>query len=203
MGTRNLTMVQLGGKYVVAQYCQWDGYPSGQGKTALTFARANLKSKRGREKFASVLAKCTDADPETVKARYMECGHDGDEWVTMEVSDKFKAKWPWLNRDMGADILEAIQNSNGLDLHRNVDFAADSLFCEWAYVIDLDANTFEVYKGFNEKPLPASERFAGLEKDADSKYYPIKLLASWPLDSLPTIKEFLAIDKAEEEEEAA
>ena len=39
MGTRNLTCVFADGKYVVAQYAQWDGNPSGQGKTALNFLR--------------------------------------------------------------------------------------------------------------------------------------------------------------------
>jgi len=39
MGTRNLTCVVSGGKYIIAQYGQWDGYPSGQGVTALEFLR--------------------------------------------------------------------------------------------------------------------------------------------------------------------
>ena len=37
MGTRNLTVVYVDGEYRVAQYGQWDGYPSGQGMTCLKF----------------------------------------------------------------------------------------------------------------------------------------------------------------------
>jgi hypothetical protein len=43
MGTRNATIVIKDNKTKVAQYGQWDGYPSGQGVTALNFLRqANL-----------------------------------------------------------------------------------------------------------------------------------------------------------------
>jgi hypothetical protein len=37
MGTRNLTMVISKGEYKIAQYGQWDGYPSGQGSVVLNF----------------------------------------------------------------------------------------------------------------------------------------------------------------------
>src|SRR3546814_20563425 len=42
MGTRNLTCVVVDGAYKVAQYGQWDGYPSGQGATARAFLREQL-----------------------------------------------------------------------------------------------------------------------------------------------------------------
>lgn len=39
MGTRNYTSVILGGKQVVCQYCQWDGYPTGAGAEILNFLK--------------------------------------------------------------------------------------------------------------------------------------------------------------------
>ena len=42
MGTRNLTAVMIDGEYKVAQYGQWDGYPSGQGLTCLHFLRETM-----------------------------------------------------------------------------------------------------------------------------------------------------------------
>ena len=37
MGTRNLTVVVKDGTHKIAQYGQWDGYPSGVGADILTF----------------------------------------------------------------------------------------------------------------------------------------------------------------------
>src|ERR1051325_10492051 len=37
MGTRNLICLFYKGRFVVAQYCQWDGYPEGQGVTLVKF----------------------------------------------------------------------------------------------------------------------------------------------------------------------
>lgn len=47
MGTRNLTAVYLDGQYKVAQYGQWDGYPEGQGITALTRERMDHDGRLG------------------------------------------------------------------------------------------------------------------------------------------------------------
>ena len=43
MGTRHVTAVFLNGEPRVAQYGQWDGYPSGQGVTILDFLRKSSK----------------------------------------------------------------------------------------------------------------------------------------------------------------
>lgn len=54
MGTRNLTFViDKEGQVKVAQYGQWDGYPSGQGATILEFA----KDKEKMQKLESALNK--------------------------------------------------------------------------------------------------------------------------------------------------
>ncbi|MFF0183511.1 hypothetical protein [Streptomyces sp. NPDC005244] len=69
-------------------------------------------------------------------------------------------------------------------------FPADSLFAEWGYVVDFDARTFEVYEGFQEEPHTVG-RFAADKANPDG-YYPVKLVASWPLTALPDNAAFLA-----------
>ena len=48
MGTRNLTkVIDSNGVTKVAQYGQWDGYPSGQGLNALYHATAHKQIEAG------------------------------------------------------------------------------------------------------------------------------------------------------------
>lgn len=188
MGTRNLTFVVKDGQFRVAQYCQWDGYPSGQGTTVHNFI-TNEMTPQFREQIDRTKA----LTPEEVEARWNEAkgGEEGPlpGFVSMAVADRFKRKNAHLDRDMGAHILSYIQNTPQPEVSLDTNFAADSLFCEWAYLIDLDNDTLEVYRGFNETPLYDSERFKFLEQAAidrrpNDKYRPIKLLTKFTFQEL-------------------
>ena len=93
MGTRNLTMVISNGETKVAQYGQWDGYPDGQGKTALEFLRG-VDLEKFKERLKSI------------------------HWLTKEQSEEIDKlpDWlwqklhPYLSRDRGADILNLIMH---------------------------------------------------------------------------------------------
>lgn len=206
MGTRHLIAVMKDGEYKVAQYGQWDGYPSGQGLTALHF----LRDKLDREKFLSRLATARFVGSKETK----RCGNRSASiskpvagGIDIEQGEKFRNKWPYFSRDNGAEILGMIQDRDDEILLTNgIDFASDSLFCEFAYVVDFDKNTFEAYKGFNENPVPAGERFADFpvgeagNRDGKIEYYPIRHLATFDLNNLPNDEEFLAATKDKDEE---
>ena len=185
MGTRNLTIVHKNGEYKVAQYGQWDGYPSGQGIGVLGFlSSGKLESLRKNAMKCSFI---TDEEYKDLVKDY-----------TNADADKFFGKYPQFSRDTGSNILNLVADADdGLKLRDDYSFAADSLFCEWAYVIDLDKNIFQIYKEFNQTPLEASERFFGMvcERYANRKssdvYHPVKLKKVFSLLDLPTIEEFL------------
>jgi hypothetical protein len=191
MGTRHLIAAYQGGEYKVAQYGQWDGYPEGQGTDLLKFL-SNVKI-------------------ENLQRAVSEC-----RWITKEEIDEIQSQiektskvipaWDWakqypeLSRDTGSKIFNLILNGDKKLLKNSLDFANDSLFCEWAYVIDFDKNTFEVYQGFNKSPLNETERFYN-ENKPDS-YFPVKLYTTFDLNNLPSQEDFLNAFKQADDEES-
>lgn len=153
MGTRNLTMVRLNGALKVANYGQWDGYPTGQGETVAAFVQAYLRHKTTRAEFADKVAKltfATDAECEAMNADWeaTEAKHAKQAKKGHHVSKYEMDKFAPFNRDTGAGILKLI--NDGLEittLKDNSEFLKDTLFCEWAYCVDLDAGTVDVYHG--------------------------------------------------------
>lgn len=205
MGTRHLIAVHLDGEYKVAQYGQWDGCPGSQGADILAFIKLH-----NDETFVERVRQCQFATDEEVNETWKEFGVEvnaDNGFVSYDIAKTHDEKYPTLSRDTGANVLPLIKLGEGKVLLRDsIEFAGDSLFCEWAYVIDLDKNTFEVYKGFNKSPLNEGERFKALEalNDAEKttkhrEYFPVKLEAKWYLDELPTEAEFITTFNEEEE----
>lgn len=195
MGTRNLTIVYKNGEYKVAQYGQWDGYPEGLGVTLLNFLKnVNMDS------FRNVIDNVSFYTKEEMDEinKFIDESRDIPNW---------QKYFPQLSRDTGGDILDFITFKGVNKLHNSIDFAADSLFCEWAYVIDLDANKFEIYKGFNQEELNSDERFYYLEDRRDKEniiskdYHPVKLVKTYDIANLPDEKVFIVELTPDDEEE--
>lgn len=194
MGTRNLTAVFMDGEYRVAQYGQWDGYPEGQGKICLNFLRDKMNEKRFREQLNNVHF----GNEEELDKLFSEFGADVSGSISMENYERLKKAYPELHRDTASEILQMIQDGNVRVLKNDLDFASDGLFCEWAYVIDLDTRRFEVYTGFHKEPLTEKDRFYFLKDKEENGYSGVHMVFSWSIDDLPTdevfIKTFIADD---------
>lgn len=183
MGTRHLICVVKDNEYKLAQYGQWDGYPEGRGVNILTFLRDFDR----------------DVFEKNVAGLSWAIGSDLDKIVEKHPDDWAKV-YPQFSRDCGSDVLYIIQNNATLLVKNDIEFAADSLFCEYAYVIDLDKNTFEVYEGFNHTPLTEDDRFFSLQEHG-TEYKPITLSIVYNLNDLPTEDEFLEYFKPKDDEE--
>lgn len=192
MGTRNLTMLIQDHETKISQYGQWDGYPEGQGLTILSF----LNGKENIEKLKQILPKIRFENEQDIKEKKEFSKSIGarEGWVNVSQSELYDQKYPLDSRNLGGAILEKLleyQNEAEIVLVDSEKFAADSLFCEWAYVVDLDNNTLEVYRGFNESGLTSKDRFYHLHK-VHQQFYPIKILKTFSLNQLPDAEKFIS-----------
>lgn len=140
MGTRNLTIVKMDGKTRIAQYGQWDGYPTGQGQEIADFLTdVNLK------KFKEKLNELKEVDEKEVE-KFLESLGSKDGWMNSEQSAKLHKRYPGIDRDRGAGILQLIYDGEVTEVRLSEDFKNDSLFCEYFYTFNLDKETVQVNK---------------------------------------------------------
>lgn len=190
MGTRHIIAVQSKGDYKIAQYGQWDGYPSGQGVSVLAF----LKDEKKVQKLKKNLAKTRFLDEKKKDKAFLAAYNKNATQTDNRTPEQIHWFNTYMTRNLGAKILTSVANSKDKEilLRNELPFVADSLFCEWAYVIDFDAGTFEVYHGFQKSPPPKGDRFAGMKSEENgSEYFPIALAKKYKLSKLPSKGEFL------------
>jgi hypothetical protein len=164
MGTRNLTVVKdKSGNTKIAQYGQWDGYPSYSGIQALEFLRnkdwqALLESKLDSVEFVS---------DEEVDKLYKQ--FETTDWENKD----FLNAYPGLHRDTGIGILAVVANATApIKSVDNTEFANDTLFCEGIYEVDFSTNKFiTIYDdnkvSYDLDDLPSDEEYLAMWVKAD------------------------------------
>jgi hypothetical protein len=145
MGTRNLTLVNdQNGTKKVAQYGQWDGYPSGVGANILNF----LHDKELFENFKSNLSKVRFLDVEGIDKDFVE-KFNNEPTKEQEVWHE-----TFLSRDLAAKVLQNIANSEDSEILLQDKSNTSPVWIEWSYLIDLKENTLSVFEGVpNDEPL--------------------------------------------------
>ena len=169
MGTRNLTkVIDKDGVIRVAQYGQWDGYPSGQGASMLAF----ISEYNMLDKIEMSLVKCRFVEQGEVDAAY-DAFNDVEKWEPIRNEyDGFASAFPSLSRNTCTDILKVIVYSNEeVILWDDREFENDGLFCEGVYTIDFQMNTFASYYGgkvveFDLNALPSKEEYLAAFEEA-------------------------------------
>lgn len=146
MGTRNLTIVKLNGKVRVAQYGQWDGYPTGQGKKIAAFLQAKNFD---LAVFKQNIDKIKWATKDQMESAWNEFGSANSMGMN-EYDKSYSKKYPEFSRNTAAEILSLIHAGGITMLKNELAFLKDSLFCEWAYELDLDKEVVKIYEGFQK-----------------------------------------------------
>jgi len=199
MGQMHLIAVQINNEYKIAQYGEDDGYPEGQGKAVLKFLREeNLDLFKDKVLLASWIT-----EDERI-SNWCPLGVDiiaCNGWISNVEAEEHRKLYPELSKKCGSDILGLVYASKGIKLRNNIEFAHDGLWCDWAYIIDFDKNTFEVYAGGCRNPLKEGERFYEGDEEffikeyggmnLTCKYYGVRCLKVFDLSNLPSEEEFI------------
>jgi hypothetical protein len=187
MGTRSLICVYYKGRFVVVQYSQWDGYPEGQGMTILKFLweSKNIELlKEGLQYITTLTEEGLEELKNSVRQESEKLSRFGSFF-----HEKIKSLWPSsLSRDTGAKILEIITQATAekrVLISLDFEFVSDSL-CQWAYVVDLDQNTFEVFGDCESKQIAPTTRFNSVGGSQDTVP---ALIKSFSFSQLPTTED--------------
>lgn len=178
MGTRGLYGFRKNNKDKVT-YNHWDSYPRWLGNNVLRFINGHTIEELENicEKMILVNENDKPTDEQIEKCK---------KYADLTVSNKDYNDWYCLLRGSQGDL-----EPWGEDLDYiidNHDFIKDSLFCEYAYIINLDTYELEFFKGWQKTP-DCLGRY-GIEED--NGYYPCKLV--WKIG----LEEIIAADNIEE-----
>ncbi|NCQ52119.1 hypothetical protein GW796_09555 [archaeon] len=173
MGTRGALGFRSGRKDKVT-YNHFDSYPDGLGNSVLTFIKGETLESLKKTASNIVLVNSEDIpSAEQVK----EC----DKWTNVGVGNQSTEDWYCVLRKSQGDLLSY---SNGLKyMIDSSSFLLDSLFCEYAYIINTDSNMLEFYVGFNKLQLNGKGRYANKKaiSDQDNGYFGVALVGKYRL----------------------
>ncbi len=190
MGTRGLLGFRKNEQDKLT-YNHYDSYPNCLGHTMVQFCKETSVEKLN-EIFDNIVL--VNGNDTPTKKQINECVKYYDDTVSTGSINE----WYCLlrnaqgNPDVYKDGLKYMIDDN--------DFIKDSLFCEYAYIINLDTNCLEFWVGFQTEPYDGN-RYGTETHDNMDKYYPCKMLAYYPLDTDKTVEEIVAdMNKVAEED---
>lgn len=188
MGTRGLMGFTVQEEHFLT-YNHYDSYPTGLGSNLLKWLKLHLviqddtvqispevmgvltgleQVEEGSEPTEEQLAKLTARG--FTEAQNVSTGRDFYSWL----------------RDCQGDLDLTLRS--GFWIKGGYEFGFDSLFCEWGYVIDVDRNCFDTYRGFQQVPATKGI-WAGAEMPGSRDgYEAIQRIQSLPFDAIPDLE---------------
>lgn len=181
MGTRGAIGFIVDDKEKVT-YNHFDSYPSELGVQILEYIAATQVEKM-LEAARRIELVNEDSTPTPAQIKALK------KFADTGVGNQSLSDWYCLLRSAQGNLGAYAKAGVMIDSHR---FLHDSLFCEWAYLINLDSGKLEVYRGFNKNPKAAG-RYAGIRKPdmkgrdgtiIPTEYNGVVLIAEHPLEEL-------------------
>ena len=154
MGTRG-TYGYRKNKQDKLMYNHYDSYPEGLGQNMLEYIKM-YSNKEINDICDSI--------------KFVE--NDKNFQIQQEMKGKIQSR---------EDYLSSFHEDSTILMPEDNGFIKDSLFCEWGYIVNLDTECLEVWRGF-QIVSQKGNRY-GRKKNSDG-YYPCRLMAEIPFDDL-------------------
>jgi hypothetical protein len=188
MSTRGALGVLVDGKTKV-MYNHSDSYPTELGVAVAESIEAFKGDVAKMRELGKALRLVDEDDLPSVEDKRRFVGA-----CDTSVGERSENSWYCLLRSLQGNLKGLLEAGVMIDART---FLAASLFCEWAYVVNLDDEVLEVYKGYQKKPH-AKGRYAKDPVEPNnigSIYYPVALVATFPLSKLPTPEKWAKIER--------
>lgn len=179
MGTRGLYGFRKN-EQDKTSYNHFDSYPEGLGADVLKFIQNHSIAEMNKF-YDRIIMVNEDATPTDEQKE--NCRKNG--FVNLNVSNQSENDWYCLLRNVQG-YLEDLYKCEFPYMIDDSDFIKDSLFCEYAYIINLDTNVLEFYKGWQHVPQDGN-RYG--EVPNEDGYYPCKLEAEIPIEQIQSAKD--------------
>lgn len=156
MGTRGLYGFRKNG-CDKAVYHHYDSYPEGLGKEFVDFIKV-IGVNRLNDFFEKIEEIDIKKPPTAQQIQYAK--QNG--WYTDSVSERSEKDWYCLLHGLQnlCNWEKSIESDTPIMIENDIDFITDSLFCEYAYILNFDTNELEFYEGFQNSHDPHS-RYTG------------------------------------------
>lgn len=172
MGTRGAFGLHRNGK-TKAMYNHYDSYPSDLGENIVkSLSSSNIAELQKTYDNITLV----DGNSKPTEEQVKECLAYWDNGVSTGSVEEWYSLIREAQGNMDAYLREGLKY-----MIDGQDFLKDSLFCEWAYIVNLDSNVLEVYKGFQTEPDMNRYYDESLEKE---EYKNCKLIASIELEDI-------------------
>jgi len=184
MGTRGSLGFIRNGQHKVT-YNHFDSYPSELGKNVIEYLEnRNRDSALLNADFDAIQMVDENDKPTTVQKQL--CKDAG--WYDGNVATQSDEDWYCLLRK-AQGLLGAYSEVGFMAEGRS--FLEDSLFCEYAYIVNLDTSQLEFYVGFEKGEL--NGRYADVKR-TEQGYGGVNLIGEFPLKTV----ELFDIEQAEQ-----
>ena len=182
MGTRGCIGVVVDGTFK-GSYNHFDSYPEALG-VAMVEQAQTIARDIDRYRVLAKELRLVDEDDKVSKDDFDKYRHlRGERSNGLSRSGHNPdTEWYSLLRDMQGELVKSLEAGVMLD---GSTFPHDSLFCEFAYAVNFDDGTLEMYQGFQKDAAAIVGRF----KDApfsDSGYGGVTLVGTFQLNDIPS-----------------